>query len=165
MSKRKKPGQKEIEELAKVIENIAPKKRQKKGRIGTVVSPDEIGVETRFKKGHRRPGPGRPSTTPMRDALRKRLLSKFPAKYSESMGIPKGITWGEAVALTSLYDMVKSPEPAKFTAYAAESDGPLPTEISGPQGGPIPMDVNVNDKLAVVAGRLRDRLAKRDKPA
>ena len=159
---------KEVRDVVKAVEKAATeKKRREKGThkgFGTTVDPS-VGEKTRIKRGQRMPGAGRPSATPMRDALRRRLLTKFPKKYSEAMGIPKGITWGEAVALTSLYDMIKQPEPQKFTAYAAESDGPLPTEISGPQGGPIPMDVNVNDKLSVVAERLRDRLAGRTKPA
>jgi len=165
--KGKKAAQKEVEELAKAIEKALPKSKRGTGThkgFGTTVDP-KVGAKTAIKKGERRNPHGRPSTTPMRDALRKRLMMKFPAKYSKQMGIQVGITWGEAVALTSLYDMVKAPEPTKFSAYAAESDGPLPTEISGPQGGPIPMDVKVNDKLTVVAERLRDRLTQRTKPA
>jgi len=165
----KKEINKEIKDLTGVVVKALPpvKGRKNGGKrgFGSVQDPN-VGAATRFKPGHSMPGPGRPKNTPMTDALRKRLLSRLPVKYAKTLGIPKSATWGDAVAWTALYDLLKNPDPDKLEKYAQRTDGPLVTEIRGSQGGPIPLDldagpgVTVYEQLRTVTTRLRDRLAK-----
>lgn len=165
----------ELKDLKKAVESAGVSlsgKAQPKGKpgpIGKTVSPD-VGMATRFKPGHDRPGPGRTRKTPMADALRKRLGMKLPPKYAKPLGLPKGITWAEAVAWTALYDTLKTPSHDKFKGYAAHADGPLVQEISGPGGAPIPLDVDdsaardAHEQLRTITARLRDRVTKTAQP-
>ncbi len=169
MSKKKVKVPKEVRALAKAVASAGmdvPKRPTKRrNQFGSEQDPN-VGLATRIKPGQRLPGAGRPKLAPMRDALRRRLGMKLPAKYAKTLGIPKGSTWGDAVAWTALYDLIKEPSPEKFGKYANESDGPQPTEISGPQGSPIPVNfdmgpgVTVHEQLRTVTARLRDRLSK-----
>lgn len=160
----KAKGTAELKRLREVVGGQP--KRENKGKHKHNPAALGIGVETRIKPGQKLPGAGRPRKTPMTDALRRRLAMKFPAKFQKAMGLPAGITWADAVAFTSLYDMVKSPDVEKFDGYADRTDGPVVQEISGPQGGPIPLDVDdssartAHEQLSTITARLKDRFRK-----
>jgi hypothetical protein len=166
MKERKMQVPKEVQDLARAVESATPvKKRRRNGGEFGVRDP-KIGEKTRFTKEHPRPGPGRPGRTPMTDEQRKLLVSRLPAKYAKALGLPKSSTWAKALAWTGYYDLLKNPDPDKLEKYTQRTDGPLVTEISGSQGGPIPLDldagteVTVHEQLRTVTARLRDRLAK-----
>jgi hypothetical protein len=145
---------------------LGSEKGKAKRRTGTALDP-ERGKATRYKKGHNRPGPGRPkkvkATEPMREALRRRLMMKLPVAFQEALKLPRGVTWAEAIAITGMYDMLKNPDVDKFKGYAEESDGKQAQEVSGPGGAAIPLDLSPtggteHEQLRTVAARLRDRL-------
>lgn len=160
----------EIKDLVAGIEAIKGSKKAvvKKG-FGTHVDP-AVGAKTRIKKGQRLPGAGRKPnpTQPMREALRDLLGRKLPAKYAKALGIPKGSTWGKAVAWTAAYDMLKQPAVEKFKGYAEESDGKQPVVKVGDDGSVTPLDLgalgNVDEQVRATTDRVRERLDKlRDK--
>lgn len=155
----RKEAKTEIDKIREAVSGELPKPAPKAKEKG-VHPAVKNGAKTRFLPGHNKPGPGRPRKTLMTDALRQRLAMKFPARYAKAMGMPKGLTWAEAVAYTALYDLVKAPAAVKFEGYAARAEGPLVQPISGPDGGPIPLDIGVHEKLKLVTERLRSRIAK-----
>jgi hypothetical protein len=166
MSKKKDAAEAaaELKKLTEAIDLALPGgvKAAKKGQApphGVAVN-HEIGRATRFQKGNKRPGPGRPRAGLMTEALQRRLTMRFPAKYAKVMGLPKGLTWADAVAWTALYGVVKAPSATEFDGYANRADGRQVREISGPGGAPIPLDLGgeVYDQFQALTGRVRDRI-------
>jgi Family of unknown function (DUF5681) len=130
-------------------------------------NPDKL-KPYQFKPGESGNPSGRPRKMPMTEALIKRLGCRVPAKYSKALGLPENCTWADAIAWMQLFDLVKKPNADNHEKIAVCVDGPLVQEISGPQGAPIPMALdlgvsagtNVHEQLRTVTSRLRDRLAK-----
>lgn len=153
---------KEVEKLVLDVERSS-KGTKKASGFGTHVDP-KVGEKTRIKKGQRLPGAGRPKKEVLREALRKRLDKRIPNKYARQAGLPLGSTWSDAVAQAQIQHMIKAPDAIEFSGYAQETDGKQADVISGPGGGPIPLDLTATggayDQLRTVATRLRDRIKK-----
>ncbi len=161
-----KEGAAELKKLTEAVELALPAKKTPHKRH--IIDP-KVGVLHQFKKGHKRPGPGRPKARPglMTEALQRRLAMKFPAKYAVSMKIPKGLTWADAVAWTALYGVVKAPSAEQFDGYANRADGRQVREISGPGGAPIPLDLvagEAHDEIRSLRERVRDRVQDSPQP-
>lgn len=157
------------EKLAKEVIAAAkaalPGKKHEKGKaktgFGKTVDP-AVGKATQIKKGQRLPGAGRPRKSPMTDALRRQLERKLTPEQVEKSGLPKGSTVADLAAMGVIQEVVRGKVDA-FDAVADRTDGPVPKEISGPEGGPLEIEAtgNLYEDAKLVTQRLRDRLAKR----
>jgi hypothetical protein len=175
MPRKKITVPKEVKELVDAVAGAASGIKQPKGNpghpgpIGRTVSPD-VGKATQIKKGQRLPGAGRkPKPKPLTDDMLALLKRPIPAAYAEALKLKKGTKWVRAVNQMQLYNLLKAPNAAAYELHASRIEGPVPQEISGPNGGPIPM-LNMDldpadlksdaiDQLRTVTSRIRDRLA------
>ncbi len=162
-----KEGAAELKKLAEILDKALPGGIKGKKKGGNPSPNLEAGKATRFQKGHKRPGPGRPRAGLMTEALQRRLAMKFPAKYAKAMGLPKNLKWADAVAWTALYGFVKQPDAEQFDGYANRADGRQVREISGPGGAPIPVDLvagEAHDEIRSLRERVRDRVKDSPQP-
>ena len=145
-----KPG----DDAASSAENsVKKKKRRGPG------NPDKI-RPYQFKPGQSGNPSGRPRR-PLTEAYKDLLDKKFP-------GDARGRTYAQVIAEGQAKAAIAGrTEAAKEIADRAE--GKVTQEISGPDGGAIPLDlsgeVTVHERLKSFTERIRDRLAKRDKTA
>ena len=122
----------------------------------------KVGEKTRFKKGQRVPGCGRPKKKLITALLEKKLQQRLPAEIRKQVKRTKSTTWGDLFVEGMIKEGAKGVVPA-FDAVSDRVQGPVAVEISGPDGGPVAIEESIDstDRLASLAERLRDRINKR----
>lgn len=142
-------------------------KSEKKGRTGRIANLKPFKRGSGAARDPRINYKGRPVTKPITDALRKRAFKKLTERELKDLAaksgikLPMGTTWADMYALALGQQIMKGNVEA-FEVNAERLDGPVPTEISGPQGGPIELkDESVYDRVIAITERIRDRAAQR----
>jgi Family of unknown function (DUF5681) len=119
-----------------------------------------IGKATQFKPGVCSDPGGRPRKLPLTEAYEAILGRKFP-------GDPQKRTFAELIAEGQAKAAIKGKTEAA-REMCDRVEGKVTLAISGPQGAPIPMALDLgvspgtsaHDQLRIVTSRVRDRLAK-----
>lgn len=120
----------------------APKRR------GNTTLPDHL-KEHCFKPGHTGNPNGRPKKTPITDALRTLLDSKAPAKLLKKYvpGHGGDLTYGEVFA-ASILDRAAGGSDRMVEVVLDRIEGKVNQTVSGPGGGPIPVDLSSPEENA-----------------
>lgn len=113
-----------------------------------------------FEKGKSGNPGGRPKKI-VTDAYKWAFNKKLTDQECVQVGVKRGTTWGQLGALGMMKAIVNgNAQAAKEVADRVE--GPVALEISGPEGGAIPLaDGTARAQLEEITARLRGRIAQR----
>jgi hypothetical protein len=106
----------------------------------------EAGKATRFKKGNVPISPGRPRKTAVSDAYARHVGKALPDDVRVKLGLPKGATWADAMAVGQIRSAVKGrTEAAREVREGIEGKAPTRHGLVGADDGEVILRVVYDD--------------------